>query len=120
MYRVQGVVPISLKDPNGVEFTTECIQHLERNQVKIFDLGEKKQGRGFRKVSTQVGSCRFALRHRVLIFEGTLDCKPEGKPYLRLVYTYKEGQIDPDSIGLVFSNEPGILTEPNYKAIEVK
>lgn len=42
MYKIQGVIPISLKDPNGVEFTTECIQHLEKNEVKIFDILKKK------------------------------------------------------------------------------
>ena len=120
MYKIQGVIPISLKDPNGVEFTTECIQHLEKNEVKIFDILKKKQGRGFKKISTQVGQCRFALRHRVLIFEGTLESQPKDKPYLRLFYTYKDNQIDPDSIGLIFSDEPGVLTESNYKTIEVK
>lgn len=56
----------------------------------------------------------------MLIFEGIVEFQPEGKPYLRLFYSYKDNQIDPDSIGLIFSNEPGVLTESNYKIIEVK
>ena len=120
MYKIQGVIPISLKDSNGIEFTTECIQRLEKYEVKIFDVLKKKQGKGFRKICTQIGQCRFALRHRVLIFEGIVEFQPEGKPYLRLFYSYKDNQIDPDSIGLIFSNEPGVLTESNYKIIEVK
>ncbi len=120
MYKIQGVIPIALRDPNGVEFTTECIQHLENREVKIFDSFKKKQGKGFRRVSTEVGHCRFALRHRVLIFEGVLESKPENKPYLRLFYAYKDNQIDPNSIGLIFSEESGILTESNYKTTEVK
>lgn len=119
MYKIQGVIPISLKDPNGVEFTTNCIEYVEHHPLKLFDLREKKQGKGTRKVYVEIGSCLIALKHRVFIFEGVVDSIPEKKPYLRLFYTYKNDQIDPESMGLIFSEEPGMLTDSNYKIIEV-
>lgn len=115
MYKIQGVIPIAQKDPNGVEFTEECIRKLETTETPIIDLIKKKQGRGYKQLSQIVGSCRMALRRKVLIFDGQMEVEPQDKPYLRLTYSYIGNQIDPSSIKLILSDQPGILTESNYK-----
>lgn len=120
MYKIQGVIPISQFDSNGVEFTQDFYRYITTHSIELLLCCKKKQGRGYTTKINSVGTVKMAVRHRVLMFEGEFDTEEQLPPYLRLCYSYKENKIAEETIGLIFSDQPGVLSESNYKIIKVK
>lgn len=120
MYKIQGVIPMSQFDSNGVEFAQDFYKYITTHSIDLLLCCKKKHGRGFTTKINPVGTIKMTVRHRVLIFEGEVDTEEPLPPYLRLCYSYRENKIAKETIGLIFSDQPGVLSESNYKLIEVK
>lgn len=113
----RGVVPLAQYDSQGAEFTQEFYAAITQRKLPVYQIVEKPRGRGKQRICEVVGSANAFLKHRVLRVAGELTKEVYSKPYLRLLYSYKEGtnDIDLDSIGLILSEESGHLTEFNYE-----
>lgn len=120
MYKIQGVIPISQFDSNGIEFTQDFYRYITTHSIDLLFCYKKKRGRGYTTEINPIGTVKMAVRHRVLMFEGEVDAKEPLPPYLRLCYSYRENKIAEETVGLIFSDQPGVLSESNYKVIEVK
>ena len=103
-----------------MEFTQDFYKYITTHPIDLLLCCKKKQGRGFTTKINPVGAIKMAVRHRVLMFEGEIDTEEHLPPYLRLCYSYRENKIAEETIGLIFSDQPGVLSESNYKLIEVK
>ncbi len=119
-FQINGVLPLPEKDANGVTLTSEVYKQLVENLIPVYDLVSRAQGRGTKLKSIQVGTVQGLIRHQTLKFQGYVEGNFAERPYLRLMYRYLGDQIDPSSLGLVFSDQPGALGESNYQLKEVK
>lgn len=118
MFLVNAAIPLtfegSKKLPDGVYEAITRVNPRPQLGELIKKSSRKKQGNNLVEFRG-LGECKAAFRGAVLLVEAVIDVVPENKPYIRLIYSPKgNSQVDPLSVNLIFSEEPGNLEEPNY------
>ena len=119
MFKLRAIIPVAQCDGNGVEFSREVYTALTCKPVDVCKKELKTYSKGVRSSVQSLGQVNVALRGHNLLAEGLVSEIPTNCQYLRLAYAYKNNKIDPKTVKLIFSEDPGVLRYSNYTAEEV-
>lgn len=112
MYKIEAIMPLPEKIGEH-KLLPPFYQQLVNKQHDVMEKTTKKVGRGYKEHYNIIGGCKCAVRGKMVYIDGIVSRVPENTKYLRLAITADS------NIYFLFTEEGGVLTQPNFKFKEV-
>ncbi len=108
---IEAVLPLP-EEINGQKLPQSFYQQLVSNVHEIKEKLTKKVGRGYRESYNFLGTCKCAIRGKLIYISGDVFYVPKDVKYLRLAVTSED-------IFFFFAEESSAVSQPNFTVKEV-